>query len=496
MIKSGFGFIALALVLFCCDNIADKKREGEFIAEKVLYHQNAISQLLDSLRPPIQRFSINGKKDTVVVGSVGILVAISSGTFSNSKGEIVSGKIHLNLVEVKSFPDIISAGLQTTSGERILQTAGMIFIDALSKGESLQIRPGKSIVMKMSGQRSFINAKVFTGEFNEDGNMNWKKVSGMETDLIPFPIDLLDFNNGAWECWYSEEQLRLLQDTKFKNTYIHTTEFESRMHIFNYYATCPQMNDLDDEIIKIYTDNISHDLFYADSLAALHLINNYKPLVDTTKVFRFDNVGWISFIYRSALQFAEERLGKPLDFDALGIDSTSTLKQLIDRGYSETEATHVLNLYNIRERAIKLRRDQQEVSELHSYVFSVTNLGWINVDRFLTDQESSESTFTVSVNSRDSLDVFVVSLIIPSYSVALNATNETDGSFSFTKKEEGYRKLPVGEEAIIMALSYKNTISYFGKKKIKIPKDGRIELQIEETSQDEIRRSISSILDQ
>jgi hypothetical protein len=495
MIKRGIGVMAFAIGLLCCDNVKDEESEKELsIPTRVLYPQNAVSQRLDSLRPPTQHFNINSEKDTVVIGFNGILIAIGGNTFINSEEETVTGKIDLTLVEVQSLSEIIGAGLQTTAGDDILQTAGMIFIDARSNGESLGISEGKSIVVSMSSQRAFTNAKAFSGEFDKEGYIDWKKVSGMEKDLIPFPIEYLDFNDGAWECWYTEEQLKFLQDSKFKNTFIHTREFERRMHIFNYYATCPQMKDLDDEIIDIYTGNTQNNLFYADSLVALHLINNYSSLIDTTKVFEFNDVGWISHLYRSSLQFAQERFGKPLNFEELRIDGTSTLQQLIHRGYAETEATHILNLYNVREQMIKSRKNKREVRDLESYVFSTTDLGWINVDRFLTDREASESHFTVRINSKDSLDVFAVSLLIPTYSVVLGAMNAHEDIYSFTKKEDGYRKLPVGEDAFLVAVSYKNDKSYFGKQKIKIPRDGQVELDIEEASQNEIKREIANLL--
>ena len=72
--------------------------------------------------------------------------------------------------------------------------------------------------------------------------------------------------------------------------------------------------------------------------------------------------------------------------------------------------------------------------------------------------------------------------------------NAHDDTYSFTKKEDGYRKLPVGEDAFLVAISYKNNKSYFGKQKIKIPKDGQIELTMEKANQDEIKRDIANLL--
>src|SRR5688572_14384255 len=115
MNKRKFSFIVFAIVMISCDNVNDQKGKQEFsISERVLYPQNSFSPLLDSLRPPTQHFSVNNAVDTVIVGINGLLVAIGGDTFINSKGEIVAGKIDLNLVEVKTPSDLIGAGLQTT----------------------------------------------------------------------------------------------------------------------------------------------------------------------------------------------------------------------------------------------------------------------------------------------------------------------------------------------------------------------------------------------
>jgi hypothetical protein len=84
-------------------------------------------------------------------------------------------------------------------------------------------------------------------------------------------------------------------------------------------------------------------------------------------------------------------------------------------------------------------------------------------------------------------------LVIPGYSVAVFSIHNDGNLYSFTKKKDGYRKLPVGQDAIIVAFSYKDNVPYFAKQKIKIPKDGQLQLELAKTTEQTIKRSIATL---
>lgn len=130
----------------------------------------------------------------------------------------------------------------------------MFFIDAKSQGLPLKIRDKKSIDIEV--KNSFINSamKIFSGSYDSAVRINWKRTGDLENRLISIPQNFLDFNYAALECWYNDEQIKLLTDPKFKNTYISTREFEYRLWALDY-CTCPQMENLDDELLNIYISN-------------------------------------------------------------------------------------------------------------------------------------------------------------------------------------------------------------------------------------------------
>jgi hypothetical protein len=487
-------YILILFGLFACNTSQNKKQSDKrniTIDDRVLYPKTNLSILFDSLRPAIQTYTIKGDRDTLLVGQNGTTLTILKNTFVNSQGQLAK-KVSIDLVEINTISDIINANLQTTSGDKILQTGGMFFIDAKENNKSLAVAEGKLVYVEVSSNYKDTQMKIFDGKFDDNGKIDWIKSGKLENNLIPIPLNFLNFRIGGWECSLSEKQIKSITTSEIENTYIATREFEQRAIVLNF-ASCEQYNALSQKLLKIYTANIKKPLFYSDSLAADYILKNYKEQIDTNRKFDFDEVGWITSFYQAFTAFSKERLTNVINFDNLGITESTTMEELHAKGYSESDAEKYIAFFKQREQIIKSRESEKQTSRLASYSFSITKLGWVNVDRFIDDKNTESSTFLVQIKSKDTLDFISVSLVIPSYSVAVFSIHNDGNLFSFTKKNDGYRTLPVGEDAIIVAFSYKDNKPYFGKQKIKIPKDGQIDLALTTSTENAIKQNINKL---
>ncbi|MGK0366594.1 MAG: hypothetical protein ACI85O_003669 [Saprospiraceae bacterium] len=92
-----------------------------------------------------QSFSIDGQKRTQVFGKDGTKLWLEANTFIYKNGEIPTGEIDLRLTECYSFGNMLLADLTTMSGDKLLQTGGMMKIEAFANGEELVIAEGKSV---------------------------------------------------------------------------------------------------------------------------------------------------------------------------------------------------------------------------------------------------------------------------------------------------------------------------------------------------------------
>ncbi|MCH2045907.1 MAG: OmpA family protein [Saprospiraceae bacterium] len=98
-----------------------------------------------------EQFTIRADRDTTLRGKKGTIVFIPAGTFQTVEGLSVEGKnIRISLQEAYSHEDILLSNLTTMSGDQLLETGGMVHIDAVTaQGEQLSINPKKEISLTM-----------------------------------------------------------------------------------------------------------------------------------------------------------------------------------------------------------------------------------------------------------------------------------------------------------------------------------------------------------
>jgi hypothetical protein len=478
-------------LIYGCSN--ESKKNITPIDARIFQLENSLSPLFDSIRIPSQKFIINNSSDSLILCKEGTSIFINKNTFIDEYGNFPD-TIEIEIVEVKTISDILRTNLQTVSDDNILQTGGMLFIDAKSNGKPLKICDSTSIFIESNSKYLDTRMQLYYGDIRENGQINWSNEKQLEKTLIAIPLELLDYNFCSWECWYSKEQIQELKNKNHENTYIASREFEYRMCSFST-STCDWTNGLDQKIIEIYIDNIDKDLSYSDSLVAEYILRVYGDKIDTTKQFNFSINDWFSHMYKSAVEFSKQKLTQPLNFNELGITDSTSIDELLSKGYTKPYSQKILAQYEIRKHTIADLKNKEKTQRFASYSFEVNKLGWINIDALLIDENMKESDFTVEVNSNDSLKYISLSLVIPDYNVSIFAIHQDSMKFSFTKKQNGYRKLPVNSKAFIVGFSYKENLSYFGKQEIKIPEQGIIKLDMERKTENEIKTEINKMIE-
>lgn len=131
--------------------------------------------LYRELATPIQTFKINTAKDTTIRGEKGTVLVIPKNAFAGvPTGAIVDFK----LKEAYSFSDIIRDNLNTMSGDKILQTGGMIYTEANYKGQQLGLQQNLQVQFN-SKESKLEGMQLFSGERNmqKNGDMNWTPIS-------------------------------------------------------------------------------------------------------------------------------------------------------------------------------------------------------------------------------------------------------------------------------------------------------------------------------
>jgi mono/diheme cytochrome c family protein len=139
-----------------------------------------------------QTFELDAEKDTVVETKDGIVIAIPANSFLDANGNPAKGKIDLEVKEALNAADIMKAGLNTKSGDQLLETGGMFYVNARQDGASLKIDPKNPLYAEIPTNEVIPGMQLFEGKRLANGSIDWINPKPIQKDLIP--VDILSLN--------------------------------------------------------------------------------------------------------------------------------------------------------------------------------------------------------------------------------------------------------------------------------------------------------------
>lgn len=78
----------------------------------------------------VQHFTIDPSQDQTIVGTAGVQVRFAANAFVDAQGRVVQGPVHVELTEALGLQAMLAHQLGTRSGERLLETGGMLRVQA------------------------------------------------------------------------------------------------------------------------------------------------------------------------------------------------------------------------------------------------------------------------------------------------------------------------------------------------------------------------------
>jgi len=169
-------FIVCALLLSACQtetNVADIIPDigNETDIFNIVYNQNNIAS---------QEFVVAANKDTTLVTSGGVTIRLFENSFVTSEGDSVEGDISIEFKEALTKKDFILGNLTTFSDGKILESNGMIYINATGNGNQLQLGEDKVIGIAVPTDTVLKDMDIYQGEtcYSEDtpcenNDINW-----------------------------------------------------------------------------------------------------------------------------------------------------------------------------------------------------------------------------------------------------------------------------------------------------------------------------------
>ena len=140
------------------------------LAEPSLQSTTNLTQLALETKEPV-RFAIDPQRVVDLKGKEGTVLRFKPGSLVLKDGSAPKSKrVEVRLWEFYSCFDVLNAGLVTQSGKRILETAGMIYVEADSDGQPLQLADGMSMDVSMPSPEGM---SLFRG-IEKEGVIDWQ----------------------------------------------------------------------------------------------------------------------------------------------------------------------------------------------------------------------------------------------------------------------------------------------------------------------------------
>lgn len=151
---------------------------------------NTIYEVMSEFRSPYQTFDIKDvTREFEIVGEKGFRIVFPELAFIDADGNVVLGEVEVKLTEYTSNTEFAEAGLTTltTSGE-LLETGGMINLEASSGGKKVQLSPGKEVTIEVPDLKNQEGFRTFYGSGTD--MITWStEPNTTNTDSADRPFD-------------------------------------------------------------------------------------------------------------------------------------------------------------------------------------------------------------------------------------------------------------------------------------------------------------------
>ncbi len=252
------GLIVLTLLTNSCKNDNTTQRNTVFSTDNLL----------------AQKFSVSADTDTILVGKSGTKIRIYKNTFVDDEGKIVKGIIDIELREALKSADIVLGNLFTLSNGKLLQTGGMVFINATQDGDNLEIINKGALGLVVPTDSVRANMQIFKG-VADSSVINWHD---------PEPA-----LNGLQWAILDKDTIRISEiNNKFKADTI-SSEFENNSQAqFEHDHEIERNSESGGELIN----KINQDSLFFQEIQQPKGTNLFITDYNMTYVFTMKKLGW------------------------------------------------------------------------------------------------------------------------------------------------------------------------------------------------------------
>jgi hypothetical protein len=416
-------------------------KDSTLVEDENTQRQLLLTDLFKGLSKPAQRFSIDNKKDTLLLCKEGTVVMVPANSFAGEDS------IDFEITEFYEYSDMVLNRLTTMSDTSQLISGGMLRINAYRNDSLIDVKLEKSL-------------KVFVPRLTENDSMQiFKEKENTEGDSVVG-------SNVNWT----------LSDTRMSEPllrkYIRAIDFNDYYNLIRGYESASR---------KKAVFSISKET----DLSREQIRNIMREKYPEYDRMRFKKIWRRNLLFKKANDEFEENYGIH-GYPGLGDTSYFEINHFFRY---KSKHTPIDTIYSNGSWSVGQNRSffnietdiaAKKIAE--KYSFLLDDLGWINCDRFYNDPRQKTNLF---VKVADDPGNYFTVIVFDKFKSIMNGYPTFGGRVSFSK-------IPVGEAVKIISIG----INAEGKavmamKEIVIKKDEVIKLDYEEQEKDDIKKSLS-----
>ncbi len=351
-----------------------------------------------------QFFTCKTDIEIVLCGNEGTTLTIPKDCFETETGTILRGIVQIELKEFLKTSDMILANLITQSDGKLLETGGMIYLNATdSEGNSVKIRSDEDIKITLPKPPKAEEKQLFYGEKSPNGRINWTLPKPLEDNFNTLGFGIVDQNPE-----FPDGQVTLFKYIQ-KNLVYPNIAWQNRMEGTVYVSFTVNRNGLINNV------QVKRGIAGGCNEEAVRVIKSmprWKP--GRRNGLRVP----VNYTLPVHFQLKNNYLATTDSLILLKPDSLALMND-------STKINKILEIEDTRE-----------------YVMSTQKLGWINCDRFLNLQNTQRTDFVVWNNKRDA----DICLVFKNYRTIVGAWSNSGTKAQFTG-------IPIGQPVFIVATS-------------------------------------------
>ncbi|WP_170110438.1 OmpA family protein [Flavilitoribacter nigricans] len=466
-------------------NVTETGRQRNRRVEIDLYHWplHSLNDLIGGLNENGgQFFSFASDQSVAITGADGTTVWIPSDIFVHADGRTAHGDIQLEMREAYTYADMIAQSLSTHSGDRILETGGMVYLEARLGEEQLQLREGGELVISMPTESTLPDMQLFTGATDANGNLqDWNptgqgfKTNKMATLRIADPPAMPDVRTGMTffkedlsgepiepakpraPVYPSEPKRESIQYNPgfFKKLVMGRKKIEAREEAI--YA----------QKVEQYEARLER---YPELLAAHELeMERYESKMDRYREEMLAYEAGLKAQWKAHQQRQREKYKEAYE--------------LAEVKYRRTlEAYEAYKAKKIADYEAAVEQGAVDQRSLNEYFFTVNKMGWINCDRFYNIAASEKEPLMVMDDDEQEERVFIL-------------FKERRSALNTIRKKDHYTTLsvPRGMEVRVIGLKVKDGRPLLAIREVTVGEIDQIELEYEPRRLSEIRETMASL---